>query len=65
MERIGNKEKHEYKLKSERQKELLIALGRRRDWKSKRAREEFRRPAFEGTALETGRKRKELENRYE
>lgn len=65
MERTGNKEKHEYKLKAERQKELLIALGRRRDWKSKRAREEFRRPAFEGTALEPGRERKELEKRYE
>ncbi len=56
MERIDQKDKHGFKLKAEQRKELLIALGRKRDWKTKRAREDFRRPAFQGTSLEPGHK---------
>lgn len=48
MERIEQKDKHGFKLKAEQRKGLLIILGRKRDWKTRRAREEFRRPAFEG-----------------
>lgn len=59
MERLGTKEKHGFKLKAGQRNELLIALGRRQDWKTKRAGEEFRRPAFQGTILEPGRKRRE------
>lgn len=53
MERIEQKDKHGFKLKAEQRKELLIALGRKRDWKTKKARENFSRPAFWGTALES------------
>ena len=52
MERIEQKDKHGFKLIAEQRKGLLIILGRKRDWKTRRAREEFRRPAFEGTVLE-------------
>lgn len=52
MERLEAKEKHGFRLKAEQRKELLVELGRKRDWKSKKARENFERPAFFGTALE-------------
>lgn len=52
MERLGTKEKLAFKLKSEQRKELLIELSRKRDWKAKKAKENFRRPAFSGTVLE-------------
>ena len=51
MERLGAKEKLGFRLKAEQGKELLVELGRKRDWKSKKARENFERPAFFGTAL--------------
>lgn len=51
MERLGTKEKHGFRLKAEQRKELLVELGRKRDWKSQKARENFERPAFFGTAL--------------
>lgn len=53
MERMERKEKHVFRLKAEQRQELLIALGRRRDRKTKKARENFRRPAFQGTVLES------------
>ena len=65
MERIEQKEKHGFKLNVEQRRELLIALGRKRYRKSKRAREEFRRPAFQGTLLEPGHKREEGKLRRE
>lgn len=52
MERMERKEKHAFRLKAEQRQELLIALGRRRDRKTKKARENFKRPAFQGTLLE-------------
>ena len=61
MERIEQKDKHGFKLKAEQRKGLLIILGRKRDWKTRRAREEFRRPAFEGTVLEPGSKLKKID----
>ena len=54
MERIDQKDKHGFKLKAEQRKELLIALGRKRDWKTKRAREDFRRPASRGPRWSLG-----------
>lgn len=59
MERIEQKDRHGFKLKAEKRKELLIALGQKRDWKTRRAREDFRRPAFQGTVLEPRHKREE------
>lgn len=53
MEKIEQKETHGFRLTAEQRQELLIALGRKRDWKSKKARENFKRPAFQGTALES------------
>ena len=41
MERLGAKEKHGFRLKAEQGRELLVELGRKRDWKSKKAREKF------------------------
>jgi hypothetical protein len=61
MERIEQKDKHGFKLKAEQRKGLFIILGRKRDWKTRRAREEFRRPAFEGTVLEPGCKLKKID----
>lgn len=61
MERIEQKDKHGFKLKAEQRKGLLIILGRKRDWKTRRARKEFRRPAFEGTVLEPGCKLKKID----
>lgn len=53
MEKMEQKEKRGFRLTAEQRLELLIALGRKRDWKTKKARENFNRPAFWGTALET------------
>lgn len=53
MEKMEQKEKRGFRLTAEQRRELLIALGRKRDWKTKKARENFSRPAFWGTALES------------
>lgn len=51
-ERMGTKDKYGFRSKVQQRKELLIQLGRKRDWKAKKAGENFRRPAFSGTVLE-------------
>lgn len=50
---LEHKEKHAIELR-ERRKMDLLAAARSRDRKSRRAREEFRRPAFSGTILAPG-----------
>lgn len=57
MKNLEYKEKKGIKLSIAHRKELLIALSRKRDWKSKRARESFHRPAFYGTELEPGKRK--------
>ena len=49
--RKDTKERHALKLSDEKQLELMAAMGERNDRKTRRAREIFRRPAFEGTEL--------------
>lgn len=49
--RKDTKERHALKLSDEKQLELMAAMGERNDRKTRRARESFRRPAFEGTEL--------------
>ena len=49
--RKDTKERHALKLSDEKQLELMAAMGERNDRKTRRAREIFRRPAFEGTGL--------------
>lgn len=49
--RKDTKERHALKLSDEKQLELMAAMGERNDRKTRRAREIFRRPAFEGTVL--------------
>lgn len=50
--RKDTKERNALKLSDEKQLELMAAMGERNDRKTRRAREIFRRPAFEGTELE-------------
>lgn len=49
--RKDTKERHALKLSDEKQLELMAAMGERNDRKTRRAREIFRRTAFEGTEL--------------
>ena len=49
--RKDTKELHALKLSDEKQLELMEALAERNDRLTRRAREIFRRPAFEGTEL--------------
>lgn len=49
--RLEHKEKHAMALKEEQRKNLMIAIARSNDRKSRKAREGFRRPAFYGTVL--------------
>ena len=49
--RKDTKERHALKLSDEKQMELMKALAERNDRLTRRAREIFRRPAFEGTEL--------------
>ena len=49
--RKDTKELHALKLSDEKQLELMATMGERNDRKTRRAREIFRRPAFEGTEL--------------
>lgn len=49
--RKDTKERHALKLSDEKQLELMAAMGERNDRKTRRAREIFRRPDFEGTEL--------------
>ena len=49
--RKDTKERHALKLSDEKQLELMTTMGERNDRKTRRAREIFRRPAFEGTEL--------------
>lgn len=49
--RKNTKELHALKLADEKKLEMLQALAERNDRKTRRAREIFRRPAFEGTEL--------------
>lgn len=49
--RKDTKERHALKLPDKKQLELMAAMGERNDRKTRRAREIFRRPAFEGTEL--------------
>ena len=49
--RKDTKERHALKLSDEKQLELMAAMGERNDRKTRRAREIFRRQAFEGTEL--------------
>lgn len=48
---MDRKEKHAIALKEERKKNLMIAIARSNDRKSRKAREDFHRPAFYGTVL--------------
>lgn len=61
--RLEHKEKHAIALKEEQRKNLMIAIAKSNDRKSRKAREDFHRPAFYGTVLTAGRqqdpKRKE------
>lgn len=52
--RLERKEKHAIALKEEQRKNLMIAIARSNDRKSRKAREDFRRPAFYGTVLTAG-----------
>ena len=45
------KERHALKLSDEKQMELMAAMAERNDRLTRRAREIFRRPAFDGTEL--------------
>lgn len=49
--RKDTKELHALKLADDKKLEMLQALAERNDRKTQRAREIFRRPAFEGTEL--------------
>lgn len=49
--RKDTKERHALKLSDEKQLELMTAMGERNDRLTQRAREIFRRPAFDGTEL--------------
>lgn len=49
--RKDTKERHALKLSDEKQLELMATMGEQNDRKTRRAREIFRRPAFEGTEL--------------
>lgn len=49
--RKDTKELHALKLADDKKLEMLQALAEQNDWKTRRAREIFRRPAFEGTKL--------------
>ena len=49
--RKDTKERHALKLSDEKQLELMAAMRVRNDRQTRRAREIFRRPAFEGTEL--------------
>ena len=49
--RKDTKELHALKMADEKKLEMLQALAERNDRKTRRAREIFRRPAFEGTEL--------------
>ena len=48
---MDRKEKHAIALKEERKKNLMEAMARMNDRKWRKAREDFRRPAFYGTVL--------------
>lgn len=52
---MDRKEKHAIVLKKERKKNLMEAMARMNDRKWRKAREDFRRPAFYGTILTAGR----------
>ena len=49
--RKDTKEGHALKLSDEKQMELMAAMAERNDRLTRRAREIFRRPAFDGTEL--------------
>ena len=49
--RKDTKERHALKLSDEKQMELMAAMAERNDPLTRRAREIFRRPAFDGTEL--------------
>ena len=49
--RKDTKERHALKLSDEKQMELMAAMAERHDRLTRRAREIFRRPAFDGTEL--------------
>lgn len=49
--RKNTKDLHALKLADDKKMELMQAMGERNDRKTRRAREIFHRPAFEGTEL--------------
>lgn len=49
--RKDTKERYALKLSDEKQMELMAAMAERNDRLTRRAREIFRRPAFDGTEL--------------
>lgn len=52
--RLEHKERHAIELRERQKRSLMVAVGKTRDRKSRKAREDFRRPAFYGTALAPG-----------
>lgn len=51
MKKRKDTKRHALKLSDEKQLELMAAMAERNDRQTRRAREIFRRPAFDGTEL--------------
>lgn len=49
--RLERKEKHAIELREKQKMNLMAAMAKSRDQKSRKAREDFYRPAFSGTVL--------------
>lgn len=47
-----NNQKRERELRAARARGQAEGLGKKNDWKTRKAKEDFRRPAFQGTELE-------------
>lgn len=47
-----HKQKRQRELRAARSRGQAEGLGKKNDWKSQKAKDEFRRPAFQGTELE-------------
>lgn len=48
---LEHKEKHAIELRERQKKSLMVAMAKSRDRRARKAREDFQRPAFFGTAL--------------